>query len=263
MLGVYPSALHVRWTLPTWATAELDVNSVVGALAVADEPTVFWHGEGADALVESWKFEVGFRTGDRQGDWGFVEAAGNGTSGETLRKGVLDPLGVTSEQTWFTDAVNTFFVKKGASGSRGGKPVNQQADVLATVYTPFATRVECLEPATLPPRPSAAKLVDLAKREHRDRLRNELAEAQPSRVVTLGEEARAVLACVVDDPASGPPTTPLAGADSVRADYGRPGEVHIGDWSAEWYALIHPGNRDPRWTSLHKEWIERVSSGQW
>lgn len=40
VLGVYPSAVHVRWDLPLWAqTAE---RRAVGALAIADEPTVFW-----------------------------------------------------------------------------------------------------------------------------------------------------------------------------------------------------------------------------
>jgi hypothetical protein len=34
VLGVYPSALHIRWTLP-------DRSASVSALAVDDEPTVF------------------------------------------------------------------------------------------------------------------------------------------------------------------------------------------------------------------------------
>lgn len=47
MLGVYPSALHVRWTLPSWWSGD---QRVVGALAVADEPTVFWDG----TTLRSW-----------------------------------------------------------------------------------------------------------------------------------------------------------------------------------------------------------------
>jgi hypothetical protein len=175
VLGVYPSALHVRWTLPGWATSELGLAAVVGALAVADEPIVFWEGEGADGLVARWKEDVGFRTGNGEGQWGFVEAARNGTSGETLKRRILEPLGVTADETWFTDAVNSFFVKRGSTGGRGGKRVKQQADVLADVYEPFVAHVEDLCPATLPPRPSAGRLIASATKEQRDRLRRELA----------------------------------------------------------------------------------------
>ena len=76
-------------------------------------------------------------------------------------------------------------------------------------------------------------------------------------VVTLGEEARQVLAGV-SDCVEGPPTTPLAKGDDVGAAYGRPGRVVVGDVDAAWYALAHPGNRDEYWADLHKRWQGRL-----
>jgi hypothetical protein len=182
VLGVYPSALHVRWTLPSWWSGE---QRVVGALAVADEPTVFWEGDDAHELVAAWKSSVGFREGDTPGDWGSARAAGNGTSGRPVRDRVLRPLGVDVDEAWFTDAVDRFFVKRGGAA-------RQQGDVIDAVYQPFAAEAG-LPSATIPPRPTPARLVEIAVTEHRDRLRAELVEASAPVVVTLGEEARQVV----------------------------------------------------------------------
>lgn len=45
VLGVYPSALHIRWARP-------DVKVHVQSLAVDDEPEVFWDGADAVERVE-------------------------------------------------------------------------------------------------------------------------------------------------------------------------------------------------------------------
>src|SRR6478736_3504366 len=113
VLGVYPSALHVRWTPPRWATEQDPEINAVGALAVDDEPEVFWNGNGEATLVERWKNAVGFRDGDQAGAWGTVRPAGNGTSGRPVVDRVLEPLGIDPSAAWFTDAVNTYFVKSG------------------------------------------------------------------------------------------------------------------------------------------------------
>ena len=115
-------------------------------MAVADEPTVFWDGSGADELVELWKHDVGFRTGDGPRDHGHVVASGNGTSGRSATDKVLSKLGIVADRTWFTDAVDHFFVKRG--GAR-----RQQGDVIASVYNPFAATRRGLMPADLPARP--------------------------------------------------------------------------------------------------------------
>lgn len=245
VLGVYPSAVHVRWDLPLWAqTAE---RRAVGALAIADEPTVFWDGDGAERMVDAWMQEVGFRSGDEPTEWGHVRAVGNGTSGRPVRDRVLNALGVSEDETWFTDCADRFFIKRG-----GG---SQQGDVIDTVYAPFAAALK-LPAVSLPPRPSIPGLVRLAVTEHRERLRGELVEAGAPVVVTLGEEARRVLAEIVDH-VDGPPLTHLARADVTQKTYGEPGVVKVGPLEAVWYAVAHPGNRDPAWAALHDAWIKR------
>lgn len=245
VLGVYPSALHVRWTLPSWWRGE---QRVVGALAVADEPTVFWDGADADELVSAWTASVGFRHGNGSGDWGQVTAAGNGTSGRPVRDRVLRPLGVEVDDTWFADSVDRFFIKRGGAS-------RQQGDVIDAVYQPFAVEAG-LPIASIPARPTPTRLVDIATSEHRERLRRELMEASAPLVVTLGEEARQVMIGVVDD-ASGPPLQPLD-RRSLRPDlYGEAGMVRVDDTQAAWYSVVHPGNRDRAWCRLHDGWILR------
>jgi hypothetical protein len=80
VLGVYPSALHVRWHRPDGVT--------VGAVAVEDEPTVFWDGGDAASRIERWQQMVGWA-----GRWGSVTAAGgNGSSARHVVDHVLRPL---------------------------------------------------------------------------------------------------------------------------------------------------------------------------
>lgn len=64
VLGVYPSALHVRWTPPAWHACRKP--KPVSALAVDVEPVVFWVGVAPDPeiLIEEWKAQVGFVEGD-------------------------------------------------------------------------------------------------------------------------------------------------------------------------------------------------------
>ncbi len=247
MLGVYPSAIHVRWDLPAWAHAEHD--RVVGALAIADEPTVFWDGDSDRELVAAWKTRVGFREGNGPGEWGHVRGVGNGTSGRPVRDGVLNALGVEVDDTWFTDAINEFYVKRGGAKNR------QQGDVLDNVYAPFAVTVG-LPAANLRARPTPAKLVALAISEHHERLRQELIEAASPVVITLGEEARLVLAGIADE-VGGPPTAALSSKTIDVALYGEPGTVTVGGVESTWYAVAHPGNRDSYWRALHADWQER------
>lgn len=246
VLGVYPSALHIRWRLPSARPDGL--RDEVTALAVADEPTVFWDGSEADRLVEEWKDRVGFRTGDADGDDGHASANGNGTSGRGVATGVLAPLGISPASTWFNDAVDTFYVK------HGGRTA-QQGDVMRDVYDRFAASRPHRSPFSLPRRPSPTALVDTAVRHHRERLRLDLIEAASQLLVTLGEEARRVLAAIADL-ASGPATVPLSRGDSVERSYGRRGEVFVDGRRMDWLALKHPGNSDPYWTRLHDEWVE-------
>lgn len=255
VLGVYPSALHVRWQPPTWARHRLGVGPV-GALAVADEPCVFWDGADAAQQVAEWRTKVEFIDGDDDGCWGKVTAASNGTSGSAVAEGVLVPLDVKPENTWFTDAIDYFFVKQGKPGGR-----RQQADAIGADYTPFAAAAG-LPPASLPARPTPDELVALAASHHCDRLRAEFEEANAPVVVTLGEEARRVLIAVADH-VDGAPAHPLDGRRIAvdEASYGRPGTARVGGIEAQCYALVHPGQRSTGWRQLHDQWRRCVAPG--
>jgi hypothetical protein len=256
VVGVYPSALHVQWTLPTWAHSP-GAPASVRAIAVDDEPTVFWDGADAPSRVAQWISDIGFQQGDGEGQWGHVRSSGNGTSGTGVVDDVLAPLGLDPSSVWFTDVVDRFFVKRERPPKRG------QADVIDQVYEPFRLAAGGgLRSATLPPRPSAPQLIALASTEHRERLRQELTEAQAPVLITLGEEARAVVVSIVDTHA-GPPGEPITarrfeGANA--ANYGEAGSATVTRHKMRWYALAHPGQRTGAWPDLRRQWVDRRQS---
>jgi hypothetical protein len=249
VLGVYPSALHVRWRLPSWADL-LGVGPSVGALAVDVEPTVFWDGDqpSAEQLVANWARRH-FQEGDRPDQYGYVAASTNGTSGRHVESEVLAPLGLSLDTVWLTDAVDTFYVKTGTPSRRG------QADVLEQVYAPFAREVG-LPDAALPARPSPAELVRTALTSQVARLAEEWREAAAPVLITLGEEARQVAGGLADE-AQGAPTRQLRANDG---SYGRPGRIRIGDRSAHWLAVTHPGNTSRAWRSAREGWRRWATS---
>ncbi|HNI35255.1 MAG TPA: hypothetical protein PLV93_07630, partial [Microthrixaceae bacterium] len=173
--------------------------------------------------------------------------------GRSVVEGVLGPLGIEAESTWFSDAVDRFFIKWAGGGRQ-----RQQANAIAEDYEPFA-RATGPPSASLPLRPAVAELVDLAASEHRERLRKELVNSRSPLVVTLGEEARRVLAVVADE-VEGGPTRPLDGKRFAEYpdDYGEAGALCVGDMTARWLALVHPGQRSPRWQQLHGRWRSLV-----
>ena len=154
---------------------------------------MFWDGADAERLVGEWRARVGFTDGDGPTQWGKVFAAGNGTSGRPVRDRVLRPLGVDPGSAWFTDIVNTYVVKTGQG---------QQGEAVE-LFNKLAARME-LAKARLPKRPVPTALINLAATDHRDRLRAELLEASAPIAVTLGEEARSVLAAIGDRTSGGP-----------------------------------------------------------
>lgn len=226
MLGVYPSALHVQWKRPDGVR--------VGALAVDDEPTVFWDGADAAERIETWQAAVGWSA-----EWRTVAlAAGNGSSGRHVVDHVLRPLGVSADQTYFTDCLPIYFVKDGA---------NSQRAAIDNVYAPFA-RDNGLPEADLPPRPPAVALVRQSVEREAAVLRGQIAEARAPEVVTLGQEAADVLAARAG-----------VGRFALKPDdgYGRERPVEVADVVMRWWPLVHPGNRNTGWREAHQRWVDR------
>src|SRR3954463_15206550 len=90
VLGVYPSALHVRWNHPDFQGA---------ALAVDEEPWPFWDGGDQNQRVQKWQQTVGGKP-----EWGSASQAGrfNGSSGVIVRDHVLGALPGGVERAWLT-----------------------------------------------------------------------------------------------------------------------------------------------------------------
>ncbi|WP_433287704.1 hypothetical protein ACQPZQ_34020 [Pseudonocardia sp. CA-142604] len=207
----------------------------MSALAVDDEPTVFWDGNDAAERIAQWQVAVGWRDA-----WGTVgAAAGNGSSGRHVVKHVLEPLRVAPEGVHFTDCLPTYFVKAGP---------RSQGDRIRSVYGPFAA-ASGLPSAELPSRPQETDLVRRAVAEEGDELRRQIVDSGAPRIVTLGQEAADVLAA-------------LSGAQRLRltrgGSYGEPQGVRLGGRRIEWIPLTHPGNRTPAWVVRHEEWAKAV-----
>lgn len=230
MLGVYPSALHVRWTAPSGYKG-------VRALAVAPEPWPFWDGDDQEERVAHWRDFV-----DWQDSWGQALSAGhvNGSSGRLVRERVLAPLGLLFEQVWLTDALPFFHVHRGP---------RTQGAAMSERYDPFVAS-HGLQGHGLPDRPSPAALVALAIHGEAGRLRDELRESRARLLVTLGSEALAVAASLV----AGELPQGLA-PDSA---YGTRHVVTFDDGLLEVLPLVHPGQKGAVWVEAHERWVAQV-----
>ena len=84
--------------------------TAISSLAVDNEPSVFWDGSDQAERIDAWK--------QRWFDdaWGTVTPTRlNGSSGAKINEDVLLPLGLDRHDVWFTDAVNTYFIKRNDS----------------------------------------------------------------------------------------------------------------------------------------------------
>ncbi len=222
VLGVYPSALHVQWTHP---------EARVAALAVAPEPWPFWPGDDQDDRVQAWRAEVGW-----QEEWGTARPAGrlNGSSGQAVAERVLAPLGLDFEQVWTTDALPIFHVHR---------VPRTQGDAMSTRYDAFAAK-RGLPLHNLATRPPVDQLVQRAIEQEAPRLQDELRKSQAPLLITLGNEALAVAAALLEGDLP----------SRLRADeaYGKRHRVRLGAAQLEVLPLVHPGQRT--WLQAHDRW---------
>ena len=231
ILGAYPSALHVRWEPPT-------PFKPVRALAVDNEPSVFWTGEDQGKLIDAWKEQVGWKN-----EYGAVSIAGkyNGSSGLWVNDRILMPLGLKRTDVWFSDCLDIYHSSKG------------QEKRLLDTYNPFSEEFD-IDRAYLPQHPDEDDIVREALAYHLDRIEAQLLLAKPNLIVTLGNAALRVIKNLVT-------------SDSVIPDqlvhelvnYGNQIEVLIpGNIKAMWLPLVHPG-APKKYQVVHEKWIETKS----
>jgi hypothetical protein len=229
VLGVYPSALHIRWRHP---------QQRIAALAVGEEPWPFWAGEDEVERVVQWRHAVGWRP-----EWGTAEPVGhvNGNSGRAVQERVLRPLGIDPDQTWLTDALPFFHVHRTR---------RSQGEAMSTRYDPFA-HAHGLPVHQLPDRPPTDQLIRRAVQEEGTRILDEIIDADAPLLITLGNEALAVAANLLGD------TLPHRLAPDGA--YGRRHRATARGKSVEVLPLVHPGQRGSLWQQAHERWIERLA----
>lgn len=242
VIGVYPSAFHVRWTPPPEHDTRAPGSrgrSLIGSLAVDVEPVVFWDGKSPSPtdLLERWKAKVGFDSTQH----GTVAPGHNGPSGARLEEDIFAPLNLDRSKLAFTDAVPWYFVKDGKGSQR---------EALRERFAPIAKELG-VHQGSLPSRPTKRALVELAgSRRRRDGLRSEILESGAPSIITLGDEALGTLRAVADN-VDGLPT-------KLSPDrYGAPGTAEVDGQTFEVRPLVHPGFQRQ---SKNKAWREALEN---
>lgn len=248
VVGVYPSALHVRWDAPKSAVTPAGGVGRVAAMAVDVEPEVFWRGDGAGDLVESWKQQVGFVAGDDPGCDGHVRAHGNGPSGRAV-DGYLDALAIAPTDTAYLDVYPVFVVHQGT---------HSQGEAVRRDYDPIVANLGAggRSESTLPRRPSATELPRMAADRFGIWLRDTIASLSPDLIITLGAESWDTLALV-----QGIALNHKAGSlAESKAAYGTAGELRLAGTTMSWIPLAHPGllGKNAEWTERHRQWAESM-----
>lgn len=226
VLGAYPSAVHVRWTPP----ADSGLKPV-RALAVDNEPEPFWDGGDQPRHIEAWATRL------FDDHFGTISSVGrlNGSSGRWVTERVLEPLGATRDEVWFSDCLDTYRASRG------------QAKRCDDTYAPFARQLD-LPPARLGGHPNEDQIVREALGEQRERLMRELEVVSPDLVITLGNASARVFHNLTD----------LDGDESTLSHDGYGDLVHVSclERPIQWLALTHPGG-PKAWQETHERWVLR------
>lgn len=232
VLGAYPSGLHVEWVAPAVPGVE---RQKVRALLVDNEPTPFWSGERETEYVADWLDRVQWSPA-----WGQARpptSGTNGPSGHWVERHILRPLGITRREACISDCLDT--ARLNAS----------QAARVNDTYNPVAETLG-LPLCTVPLVPAGERgIVSEAAEGHLDRIRQEISQATPELVITLGNAALRVLGLLAKSPSTS--LRALTGAS-----YGEPLVADIGGHSVSWLPLVHPrsGERTPPWPDIHARW---------
>ena len=155
ILGVYASAVHVKWYGP-------DNKLRIRAMAVASEPEIFWRG-GNDYVEEV------IRKINLDPKYGHLEPAAptfNGPSGNCLDRNYIEPLGLTREDVWLCDLLPE------------SRKNPQQAAALAKHYDGFVDI-----PYSFPPVPSP-----IADEQRVREIVAELEKSSTRQIIILGDE---------------------------------------------------------------------------
>jgi uracil-DNA glycosylase len=226
VLGVYASAVHAKWL-------DKDGKTLVRALAVASEPSIFWRGEDVDEIIANVEIPE---------ELGRLEPAApnlNGPSGLALDTHFLMPLGYRREDAWLCDLVPHSCVNEG------------QSRAIQREYEPLRAQYGLPKPTV----PNVPK--QLADKARQAAILNELLESKATTLITLGDEPLKWFAAL------------LSGCHKRLKDfgetpdtYGKLHEIQIGDRTLNLLPLVHPrqagrlGAHSAKWAELHEAWTK-------
>lgn len=232
VLGVYASAVHAQWIGP-------DKRTRVRALGVASEPEIFWSGACRDVKRILADIELPAEAGSLVP----ADARLNGPSGRALDELFLTPLGLTRDDAWLSDLL-----------PRSCRNEKQAAALIRAGYPPEGA--EALPPYTWPPVP--ANFADEARRAD---LLEEVCQAQPEILITLGDKPLEHFARYHGAHRR------LAAYGKSEVAYGQAVPIEIGGLALRLLPLVHPrtaaglGHADPVWRGIHAHWIAHVAPG--
>lgn len=231
VLGVYSSAVHARWVGP-------DGKQRIAALAVANEPSIFWRGDGADEVISTISVPPG------AGRLEPARAALNGPSGVALDELFLAPLGFARADAWLCDLVPHSCMN-----------LSQQA-AINRAYLPVAAAFG-LASATAPPVPR-----ELASPSRVASILAELEASDAETVVLLGDQPIRWFLNSFDRSRRN-----LRAFGTGATEYGQPRHVRIGSRDRRVIALVHPrqaaglGTASMEWKSIHDSWFKSRGNG--
>lgn len=213
ILGAYPSALHIRWIPP-------EPFKPIRAIAVDNEPEIFWNGDKEFEYVDDWMIYTRYEP-----KWGTVALAKdlNGSSGRWLDEHVIGAFRSMRANVWMSDCLDTY------------RCSNRLKERIGDTYSKLPKKLG-LPKANLLTHPSESEIVQEAIKKHLGRLSNEIENARPDKIITLGNAALRVLAQIVKTK-SDIPRKLVADAKF----YGKPISVHTNSGHAvQWFPLAHP-----------------------
>lgn len=226
ILGVYASAVHARWV-------NINGETLVNALAVASEPTIFWRGEHADSIIANILIpkKLGILLPARQ-DF-------NGPSGIALDNLILNPMGLDRQDAWLCDLVPHSCV----NGS--------QSLALAREYNPLVDQYNLPIPSVpnLPkPLSNVARLQSILK---------EFIESKAKTLILLGDLPIRWFLSYFDNR-----WKKLSDFGLEKRSYGHLHDTRLGNLDIKVLAVAHPrqiaklGRSSKFWYETHADWIE-------
>lgn len=229
VLGVYASAVHAQWSGPT---GEL----LVGALAVASEPEIFWRGDPVQASEIISQIPIPLELGELKP----ATKANNGPSGRALDELILTPLHLNRDNTWLCDLIPYSLANE------------NQLKVITEKYLPLADQYDLPIPS-IPPVP-----LQLTDTERRSAILTELEASQAETLILLGDKPiQWFLDYFID--------TKITRLANFSDNYGRSRILQIKGRHYSVYAFAHPrqiaglGFHSGKWFDLHQQWIDSQS----